>query len=287
MIRIIIVSLFFFLITLTFGQTVYTVDTLMKLKNVKTQTQFQCDTKGENCKVLYQHQFDKEGRLIKYIEYSDGKPFLTANYSYNKFNKADTIIRQFSGKEKYISQVFKFDMNGNIIEYLSCFENSGCKTSEKYQYNSDNKIISKIEMRDSKDEVKYTYFYDNKGNNTKITTYYLSSGNQSSELNYFDQNNQQVKSISYFIDNKAIDSTEYKYDFKGNLIYLNWMGGLNTKSIYTFDSYGNETEYRSVAFDNQINDHRIMVYKDRLIQTRIHYEGKFIKSFFKFDYEFY
>ena len=283
---------FFFLITLfltiqTFAQTTFSVDDVMKEQKVKTKTQYKCGQKGKNCEIIYQHHFDNKGRLVKYIEFSSGKPFLTTYYHYNRFNKADIIYNQFSGEKKYVSQVYKFDNNGNITEFQSCFENSGCSSTEKYFYNNSNKLIKKIEFKDDgKPDTQYEYFYDKKGNNINITTLYLANHSKIKELNYFDSNNRMIKSIS-FDNNKPFDSAEYSYDKNGNLKTLNWKGGLGYKNFYTYDTDGNEIEYRSIAYNKQPLDHRVMTYKNKLEQTRIHYQGKSVERFFKFNYEFY
>ncbi len=142
-------------------------------------------------------------------------------------------------------------------------------------------------MKNGVEDVEYKYIYDKLGNNTEITTKYKTSDFGRTELQYFDKNHRIIKSINLGSDNERLDSTEYGYDENGNLTHLNWMGGLNTKSIYKYDSDGNEVEYSSVAFDNQISDHRVMTYQNKLVQTRIHYDGKKIKYYFAFDYEFY
>lgn len=280
--------LFLFCITnQAIGQSAFTVDTLMKKKNVKTKTQFECVKNGKNCKVLYQHQYDLDGRLFKHIEFSGIEPFLTVYYHYSTFNKADTIYRQFRGEKKYVSQVYLFDNSGNVIAYQSCFENSGCSLAEKYQYDKNNRLTDKTEFRDGKPDTKTSYIYDIKGNNIKVITQYLTYSSETNELNCYDEKHQKIKSKRYDKDNNSTDSTEYAYDKNGNLNSLNWMGGLGTKSLYTYDTDGNEIEYRSVAFGNQISDHRVMTYKNSLVQSRIHYEGKSVKYFFKFEYEFY
>lgn len=269
---------------ITFGQTIIMPDTLMKQKGVKTKTQYECDDKGEKCKVLYKSFFDNNGRLIKYIEFSAETPYEIAYYSYNKFNKADTVYRQFSGEKKYTSQVFHFDKLGNLIEYLDCFEQSGCEPKEKYEYNSSGKIKKKVEMKNGVEENVYKYTYDQLGNNTEIISKNKNSSFIDRELQFFDNNRRKIKSINYS-NNEKLDSTEYSYDTKGNLIYLNWMGGLNTKSIYKYDSESNEIDYKSIALGNK--EHRIMTYNNKLVQTRIHYEENQVKYFFKFTYEFY
>jgi len=64
----------FRIVQFAFGQTSYSVDTLMKQKNVKIETQYECDFGGKNCRVLYKHYYDNQGRLIKYIEFSGKNP---------------------------------------------------------------------------------------------------------------------------------------------------------------------------------------------------------------------
>ncbi|MFC7773039.1 hypothetical protein [Flavobacterium sp. GCM10027622] len=273
-----------FLTIQTFAQETFSVDAIMKEQKVKTRTQFECDQKGKNCEVIYQDHFDNKGRLTRNIQFSGGKPFMTSFYHYNKFNKADIFYIQFSGEKRYISQIFKFDNNGNITEYQSCFENSDCSTSEKYFYNSNNKLIKKIEFIDGKPNTKYEYFYDKKGNNIKETTQYPANHDELKELNYFDKNNRIIKSISYQ-NGKPFDSTIYSYDTNGNLTFLNWKAGY--KSFYSYDRDGNKVKYLSFSQNNQKIDHRVMTYKNKLEQTRIHYIGKSIERFFKFNYQFY
>lgn len=279
-----------FIISLTnqvIGQTVITVDTLMKKKNVKTKTQYECDKTGQNCMPLYQHQYDVHGRLTKYIIFNCNEPFLTEFYHYNSFNKVDTVFRQFLSEKKYVSQVYLFDANENVIEYQSCFADCGCSTNEKYSYDKSNRITSKIEIQKENPYINTIYFYNENGDNIKIVTQYLTYQSERTELIHFDKEHKKIKSIGSGHSKNAKDSTTYSYDNFGNLITLNWMGGLGDRRLYTYDIEGNEIEYRSVTFGGQIDHYRVMTYRNKLIQTRIHYEKESVKYFFKFDYEFY
>ena len=253
----------------------------MKQKKVKSKTQYKCDDHGKNCKILYKSFYDNKGRLTKYIEYSGSSPFLTAYYSYNKFDKADTVFRQFSGERKYVSQLYRFNEQGRLLEYLSCFSDSSCEPYEKYEYNNAGQLIRKVEMKKGSENVIYDYRYDQLGNNTEVITKYVNSPYSSKELQYFDKANRVVKSVNMNADDVKTDSTEFEYDERGNLTHLNWMGGLNTIGSYKYDAVGNEIEYWSGT------DHRIMTYRDRLVQTRIHYKEKTIEYYFRFAYEFF
>jgi hypothetical protein len=268
----------------TIGQDVIGLDPLMKEKRVKTKTQYECNNKGEKCKILYQWTYDELGRLIKSVDFSADKPFLTATYTYNKFNKIDSVYRQFTNNSKYLSQVYKFDDKGNKTEYYNCFEKTGCKITEKYEYNQAGLLQKKIEFRDIEKDTETNYKYDNAGNNIEMLITFKNSGTMKNTYFYDDKNNK-VTSINYAPNGEKLDSTKYVYDQNGKLTHLKWMGGLNTNNVYTYDNFGNEIEYKSLALNGQLSDHRVMSYNDRLIMTRIHYKNKEINRYFKFEYE--
>ena len=114
----------------TIAQDVIGIDLLMRENMVKTKTQFECNDKGEDCKTLYQWTYDELGRLIRSVDFSAGKPFSTATYSYNKFNKIDSVFRQFINNKKYLSQLYKYDNNGNNI-------NGNCNNNNNNNINND------------------------------------------------------------------------------------------------------------------------------------------------------
>jgi hypothetical protein len=259
----------------------------MKVKKVKTSTQYECNTGGKNCKILYQYVYDTKGRLIKRIEFSKSKPFMTFFYSYNKFDKADTVYIQFSGQNKYISQVYKFNNDGNLIEYHNCYEKKGCELNEKYEYTNNGLLKKKIEYRNEEIDTETDYSYDNSGNNIETIAMFVSSNLPMQQNYFYNHKGELIRSVNYAPDGTELDSTTYEYDNNGKLTHLSWMGGLNTHSTYKYDSEGNEIEYISTAFGGQINDHRIMSYLNGLPITRFHYEKGKIKLYFKFTYELY
>jgi hypothetical protein len=269
------------------AQYTFSIDTLIKKNKVKTMTQFEVDFKTQKDKILYQHQYDTLGRLEKNIEYSGKKPFLTAYYKYNKFNKADSVFRQFTGEEKYLSQLYKFDSVGNLIASYSCFKESGCKIDESYTYIKDNLVLTKTEYSDGKSNIQTTYTYNEKDLPIEEKTSYINSDNYRIVINTYDDKKELTKSVNYLQNGQAVDSTFFEYNENGKLTSLNWNGGLGTKSISKYDSLDNEIEYQSVAFDGQISDRRVMTYDGKLLKTRIHYDNDKVKNNFRFVYDFY
>lgn len=280
-------TLLFILLTIychpTISQDVIGVDTLMKEKRVKTKTQYECDNKGENCKTLYQWTYDKIGRLIKSVDCIEGKPFSTVTYSYNKFNKIDSVYRQFSNNKKYLSQLTKFDAKGNKVEYYNCYEKTGCTIYKKYEYSQTGQLQKEIEFRNNEKDTETNYKYDKKGNKVEMLVAFKTSSFKSTYL--YDDKNNMVFSYSYSPTGEKIDSSKFEYDENRKLTHLKWMGGLNTNSVYTYDKLGDEIEYRSIAFNGKLSDHRKMSYSDRLIKTRIHFKDNEISRYFKFEYE--
>lgn len=279
---------FLFLNNITVNaQYTFSIDTLIRKSKVKAMTQFEVNSKTQKDKILYEHQYDTLGRLEKNIEYSGKKPFLTAYYKYNKFNKADSVFRQFAGEEKYLSQLYKFDSIGNLIESYSCFKESTCKIDESYTYIKNNLILTKTEYSDGKSNIQTTYKYNEKDLPIEEKISYINSDNYRIVINTYDDTNELIKSVNYLQNGQAIDSTFFEYNENGKLTSLNWNGGLGTKSIYKYDALDNEIEYQSVAFDGLISDHRIMTYNGKLVITRVHYDKEKIKYNFRFVYDFY
>lgn len=264
------------------GQNMLSLDSTILRENIKHKYQLECDYNGIVKDTLYSWTYDKMGRLTKSLTYSGGKVFSSTHYTYNKFNIADSVYNQVVNGKRYLSRVNVFNQSNQIISTYRCFEKKGCLKSEAYEYIDEN-LSKRTEFRQGIEDTYYFYEYDDKGNLiSKVTQY--KSGTSIKSLSYYNDDDLKIKSVSYSPKGEPMDSTYYEYDHQGNLTYLNWIGGLNTKSRYRYDDLNNNIEYQSLSKSGETTNHRVMEYKGKLMKTRIHYNGSEINRYFLFTY---
>ena len=204
---------------MTYSQSTFGVDSLMKLKKLGASTQYECDTEGKNCNIVYRYNYDTSGRLIKHVEYSDNKPFLTRFYVYGRFNKVDTVYLQFAGQKKYISQIYKYNNNGAATEYYECFEKEGCELKQNYEYTPGGLLKKEVKYNGGKLYYEMTHLYSASGNNIETITKFWASNAVVKQTHFFNNKNEKIKSIGYGPDGTRLDSTIYEYDNNGRVFF--------------------------------------------------------------------
>lgn len=281
-----ILFLWLYNFNLCYSQSKTITDKFIKQNKVNTSTQFECDKYGKDCEPIIQFTYNSSGKIVKSVSFSGKKPSSINYLHLNQFGEVDTVYSQALGQKKYIRELFKYK-GALLTEEYDCYKDEGCSLSKKYEYTKSGLVNKKIEFREGKPDTEFIYTYDKIGNNIETHTKFINSKISVKEILNYNKKNKLVKSVSYGPKGERLDSTTYKYDSSGRLIYLDWIGGLDYKNTYKYDKDGNEIEYISMSRSGQVTDYRRMTYSNGLVTTRIHYDGNQIEKYFKFIYTYY
>ncbi len=289
-----------------FGESEYTVDTLMLTKHVKIRTHKKCDENCNNCIVLSKIYYDDLGRKDKEVSFVAGTPWSTYYY-YNKLNELETEYTQLNDDPKYITLRYKYDKEGHLIEYLRGFPESCCELMKKLEYNSEGKLVKEVEYQNGKEYIQsnYKYLTDTGGIKLELTTNYqinfMKDMNEQVIMS-FNKNNFLSKSVHFNKDGKISNTELYEFNKRGKNIYYNSLNGNKKREVkyeYTYDSAGNEIEYKSTELEGDVLDHKtlelngvvtarnIMTFEQGLLRKRIQYINGKIEMYANFEYEFY
>lgn len=278
----IIVFLLFSLVS--FGQNPIGVDSLMRENKIKIKTQLLCDSKGENCSPEYIWEYDQLGRLLEKKFFRNDSLIETNRYEYNNDNWATKVYTAHGDGAEFLNIKYGYDSQNNLVTFDACYESGRCLPFEKYKYRTDGKLSSRTRYRDGLYFYEYRHKYDKRGNNIEILILSNDSDSGEREIKTYNSKNQHIWSKWIDYTGEEIDRAEYEYDDAGNLVKNMWVGGLSTQKLYKYDSLGNNTEYTSIDYTNQVDDQRLMTYDNQLITSRAKNDGKKIVAFWKFEY---
>jgi hypothetical protein len=179
------------------------------------------DTIGKNCERL----FNKKELNIKSVCYTDSTKNVLAIYKLNK-NFKKSSFEFYDNNLLSSKRVFKYLQNG--IDYID------------YSYNDDNKLKDKTliihdkkgriikstsyNLNDNSIEFIIEHKYDKNGNEYEINWYKKGQNLFTSYTNRkFDKRNNflygEKLSFTNFDTLKSVNTIDYKYDKKGNIIY--------------------------------------------------------------------
>ncbi|MCD1115923.1 hypothetical protein [Chryseobacterium turcicum] len=178
--------------------------------------------------------FDREGREIRTLHYSDGKKSKEIDYLYQKNEKKSHTKKLFmSGKiydDDYGDEYYQFDENKNVI-YLRTSYKKEKPREFKYLYKN-SKLISREHLYLDKINVSFEYIYNDKNLLTEYT--YFSFENEKAEkkpidqtLYFYDIHNNCIK-IIVKLNNETIETKDFKYNTDKKLI----------QEIYNYSNYG-------------------------------------------------
>jgi hypothetical protein len=266
------------------AQTLIGIDTLMLSNGIQTKTQLTCDSNGENCIPQIVLDYDNEGRLTLKKTYKGDTLVETNRYTYNQHNLAEKVYTAYGGGAEFLNIKYGYDAKNQLVSFDACYGGGRCEPFEKYKYRQDGKLISRTRYREGKYFYEYRHKYDARGNNIEILILSNDSDSGERERKTFNSKGQHIASKWIDYRGEEIDNAEYTYDSAGRLLKNEWVGGLSTKKLYEYDSLGNNIKYTSIDYNNQVDDLREMTFEDKLIQSRIQYEGKKVVNYLKFDY---
>jgi len=184
----------------------------------------------------------------------------------NKFGK----IQKGDMDDYYSENVYVlFNKKGNQVElnwvewnWYKSDGSLGSKWTYKYD-NKGNQIETNRYKSDGSLGSKWTYKYDNKGNKVEENLY-NSDGSLDSKWTYkYDNKGNQVERDSYKSDGSLYWKWTYKYDDKGNPVEWNNYksdGSLGSKCTYKYDNKGNLVEENSYMSDGSLNYQRTYTY---------------------------
>ncbi|WP_144884898.1 hypothetical protein [Lacibacter cauensis] len=231
---------------------------VMQNKKVKTVTQFDCDSTGNNCFILNRKYYDKLGQLYLSEDYAQGQVYLTTTYSYFQKDKIDTVFQTVQDQEKRPVVIYVYDAAGNKVEQLQYSLNTEPVLRTVYSYNNAQQVQTEIVKQGQKAISEKKFFYDTSGNVSKTIEKYYPDGLPETILFFYDRLNRCSK-IKY-----SDREEEYFYDNEANLVKINFL------------EYG--TNSREVSLLN---------YSDQLLISSKTFQHNDVLFYFKYTYEFY
>jgi hypothetical protein len=241
-----------------FAQEFLPNDSIIQKRKVKTITQFDCDSTGNNCFIIDKKYYDTQGHLYRSKDYINSEVYLVTEYSYFKTNKIDTVFQTLSGQERKPVIVYKYDATGNITEQIQNSLNSEVEIRTVFTYSDAKQLLSEIVKQDNKTISEKKFFYDSSNNVIKTIEKYYPDGEPETTLLFYDRFNR-ISKIKY-----SSREEEYVYDDSQNLV----------KIIYH-------------EFDNSIREFSLLTYSDKLLVSSITLQEKIVLSYIKYTYEFY
>ena len=205
--------------------------------NIQKVTVNQCryvsnfgDYVKDNCSVLSDVTYIDEN-ITKKIHYYDGKVDGRVWYKYD--SSMNIISYSYLGvsKEEFI---YKYDLNGNMVEKNDFFKSGGLKNKNIYKYDANGNMIN------------HSSYYNSGELNYKTIYKYDSYGNS-------------IEWIQYNGSGKRLSKTISKYGSKANRIALEikfseLLNRKDFKFIYKYDSKGNKIkEYFYQRFPNEVD----------------------------------
>ena len=230
-------------------------------QTITSRTEYEFDSKGlilsaiQHGNESYQkitYDYDENGNKVLVQGYSqEGVLFSKSVYEYNDKGLL-AYEKHYSGGDKYISSTrYEYDANGN--QTLKDYDSSSGSFKEMWEYDANGNMTLHALEQYSKRQYKYTFQYDEHGNNilkythdskdqiTYINAYtYDESGNLLADAQYYDEARRDKDQWS--------DKVVYQYDANGNLLKKESLSGygnptVKSSSKYEYDANGNVTLY--------------------------------------------
>lgn len=230
---------------------------VIKNLKVRTMTQYDCDSTGNNCFVISRKFFDTLGQLYRSEDYINGEVYLVTEYSFSPNNKPDTVFQILSGQERKPVIVYKYDATGNKTEQIQNSLNSEVEIRTFFTYNGAKQLLSEIVKQDNKAISEKRIFYDSSNNVIKTIEKYYPDGAPETTLLLYDRFNR-ISKIKY-----SDREEEYVYDDNQNLVKVNYLEP-----------------------GNRIRETSLLTYSDQLLVSSITFQDKSILFYFKYTYEF-
>ena len=240
----------------------------------------------------------KKGKLKHYdLEIYDEEGYrLSHNFRNSKYDMK--VLSEYDSNRKILKEsvyekevldyevIYKYDLNGNLIEELVVYPNDNYRGGTKYEYDSKGKVIKehisnsedldRVQIRKYDTEGKEIEFYSFCGGEADSKNIYKhdSKGN-TIEIDYYDSEEKLIGIHKYEYDSNG-NKTELVYLANGRLIkknilnangkvvdmyYTNKEGNLYLRLKYNYNSLGNLSEQYSFDSNNNITYQEIHQYE--------------------------
>ena len=189
--------------------------------NMLTLKRYYSDITKPNLDNIY--TYDRKGKLIETVSYSNGTPSITERYTYNKNGDLITKSREYASNNSVPNEYIhaEYDENRNMIHF-KMYYGELLRLHEEYAYDTAGRIIATTQIRDNKIASKQEFVYDVTGRVIQMITYY---------------SEQTVAELPSSI-------IDYEYDSLGNLVKRTTTeNGKQYIVKWTYDSKGNLTSY--------------------------------------------
>jgi len=205
--------------------TTSTIEKKAAKKSVRTETKWVLDINTENRISIFNYkEYDLDGKIIKFLEYNQGKLISQTSYSYqhnesheikNYFNLSGTI-------DSTLNNLYTFDIKGNVTRKI-VFDKLGDTVSiSTYDYDSKGNLTKKVEFNPKnfiKSETNYVYNYNQNG----LITERLVNPGLNGKFDFKDEFNYQegfnkIEKKSYNSDGQIQIIYSYDYNNDGKII---------------------------------------------------------------------
>jgi hypothetical protein len=215
----------------------------MKKNNIKEMLTYEYNLETNDSLLIYRGVYDKEGKLIKDLRYNDKNEIrykylihyngslMSKQVGYDEMDSISTVI------------VYKYDENGNRIEYMQQSPNGAILVHQKRNYNKRNQnttLYTKLSAH-KKFHLSQKYYYRKDGQYKKTESYrfgdsynidyarlykYNGKGNEIAQYKiigkeksktYFNKYNRKNQLITC-VNEKTKTYENLKYDLEGNVI---------------------------------------------------------------------
>jgi hypothetical protein len=239
-----------------FAQEYLPTDSVIKKLKVRTMTQYDCDSAGNNCFIAKKYYYTL-GQLYRSEDYINGEVYLVTEYSFSQDNKPDTVFQILSGQESKPVIVYKYDATGNKTEQIQNSLNSEVEIRTVFTYSDAKQLLSEIVKQDNKTMSEKKFFYDSSNNVIKTIEKYYPDGEPETTLLFYDRFNR-ISKIKY-----SDREEEYFYDVNQNLVKVNYLES-----------------------GNRIRETSLLTYSGQLLVSSITFQDKGVLFYFKYTYEY-
>lgn len=213
--------------------------------NMLTLKRYYSDITKPDMENIY--TYDKKGKLIETVSYSNGALSIIDRNTYNKNGDLITRSREYARNNSVPIEYIRadYDENGNLTSFKIYF-GERLRIHDEYAYDTAGRIIATTQIRDDKIVRKQEYVYDLTGRLVQMNSY--TPGQTSAELpctivDYeYDSFSNLVKSTS--TENGKQYIIQWNYDRNGNLI--SYDNGISVRKWY-YDSYGNIVKEEQIS----------------------------------------
>ncbi len=195
-------------------------------------------TKGKIISPLSEDNFKIEynnfGLITKRILFDkDGKTIYNTTFEYDNINNLIEVKRINSNDKTTLLEKFSYDNKGNRIKAYSKY--GGISENKlEYEYNKNSQLINlKTNNGLESENYKYSYIYSNNKISEVIVKTTAGEIKSRKKLSYLGNNISQFK--EYNSQNEIIETINFKYDIRNNLIYKSVLrNNQNTSYEYSY-----------------------------------------------------